>query len=511
MTSDDFYIVISGKKKFASELAVLFQNFELLVEKETRKTFLLYLDSDYPVKDPLLHDLFLILYKRFQKGNRLIQGKRLIPSLLQHNDEEKGGRQLKRLIKKLTAEVLRFLAFQQLEQSPVERNRLIVAAVSPQVRPEVYRRALREFAAAVSVLPLGVEQSLYAWELAYRGHFSLSAPKESNDSTSFRNLGQVTDNLTGLLQLIYQCESVNRNGIWEEEQLAGDTPPLVELYRKLIELKETSSFQKDLYDEIRTQFLQLVPQLNDVQKFSIVTHLVNYLNLQHRQGLTIANLEIMKWTKWQLRPNMYPSFRVLSKTWFLNQISNAIAIGNFEVAQRVIEVHQHVLDEEERPLAIIHGNALIHLGKDDHRNAYLSITRAFHDHKLLPHSDGMRLKSFRLMSALCLFANAPDEWQDQYDLALRDYEVYLGRHQAGIENNRWQYYRNMLVIIRKCYNEIAKTGNLDAVHAEVSALIKESNPLHAREWLRDFVNHFPPGRAPSLPVKPFANGKRLRG
>lgn len=504
MAVEEFYIVILGKKKFIRELTLLFQNFALLPEKDDRKAFLRYLKSGYPLKDQLLHKLFPILYKRYENGNRLIQGKRLIASLLGHDDEAKGGRRLKQLIILLTNEVLRFRAIIHLEKNPVEFNRLVAKAVSNQVRPNVYQRVLQQLEVAVADLPMGLEKCLRTWEVAYFGHFSLSAPKERINDTLFDRLGPATRDLSAMLKLIYQAEAINRTAIWGGNDEEVVSIPLVELYKGLIALGLEERFQADLYEEVRRLFLTLAPRLSDVQRFSVVAHLVNYLNRQHRKGIASANRRILEWTSWQLRGNVYPTFRVLSKTWFLNQISNAVALGEFEIAQKVIDVQQHRLDADDRTLAIIHGNVLILLGEDHHFQAYSMITRAFHDHHLLPHTDGIRLKSIRLMSALCLYAGDPTEWSDQYDLALRDLEVYLGRHEQEIELNRWQFYRNMLIVIRKCQNQLAKRGNLDKVYQEITQRLATSEPLHAREWLQAFIGHFPPGRAPVLPVRPFA-------
>ncbi|MEM6769611.1 MAG: hypothetical protein AAF597_03410 [Bacteroidota bacterium] len=511
MAVAEFYIVILGKKKFEQELATLFWHFALLPEKENRKAFLSYLRAGYPPKDQNLAKLFPILHKRYENGNRLIQGRRLIPSLFGYDDEAKGGRALKRLILALTQEILRFNALVYLEHNQVELARLITKSVSNQVRPKIYKDLLQRLEKSVSGLPEGLDKCMHTWEAAYLGHYSLSAPKEHNDDTSFDQFGQATYDLRAMLELVHKTERINRDAIWGAQAVEWVPSQLADLYTGLVELGLAEYFQADHYETVRRKLLMLAPVLSDVERFSLVAHLVNYLNRQHRKGNASANRRIMEWTVWQLRPGIYPTFRALSKTWFLNQVSNAMALGAFDIAQRVIEVHQNRLDEGERPLAILHGKALIHLGKDEHRLAYNLITRAFHDFRLLPHTDGIRLKSIRLMSALCCFASLPTEWEDQYDLALRDLEVYLGRHESELGSDRWEYYRNMLIIIRKCHNQLVKTGDLEGVHAAVAQQLSRPEPVHARAWLRAFIAHFPPGRAPELPVRPFAQRNQQNG
>lgn len=505
MTQDGFYILIQDEKKFVKELALLLEDITLLTDNGDLKEFKRFLNSPFLIEEKKLPGFFELLLKKFKRSNRLIQGGRLITNYLKHDDLQKGERQLKRLIKLLSVAVLDFYAFRHVKRNQVEKDRLKVKALSPEVRPALYHRALAHYQRSTDQLPVGLNRAVHQWEVSFHGHFSLSVKKEDNRAPAFLQLAQSTKNLADLISLIFECEKINRSKIWKEVKAKVERTPLANIYADLLVVKKQKQFSDKAYEELKSSFLSYADRLDDQELLIITSQLINYLHRQIRNGLATANNKIFELTDWQLKPNIYAHFRVLSKTWYLNQISNACALKKMEAAEAIKELHKNRLDEEERNLAILHAEAIILFHKDQYELAYHLISNDIHQYALYPHTDSVRLKCLRLMSALCLVVKDYNEWEDPYELALNDFDVFFGRKTASIQDERFDYYRNMVIIIRKIHNSWVKQGNLTAVFSEILALIEAPKAPHGQSWLRAFLWHFNPESPHTLPVKPFAN------
>lgn len=496
MPANEFYIVIRGEKKLAAELKVLFDRFILLGDKAGVKKFQLFLASPFLVSDKKRASLFSLLYKRYQNGARLMQGAALIRSVLKHEDQERGFKQLRSMVKQLSADVMRFHALCYLEGKPVEMDRLIVRALSPEVRPSIYRNAIKKYSASAAALPFGVEGAVQRWEAAFLGHFSFSAPKWDGKGTTLPEIAQVTRHMTELLELAYRAEVTNRYGILEEDEVRTVPSPLSKLFTSFLQLYEQDYYDPEGYLAAKTELLAIAATLDDVQCYTVITFFNNYLNRHHRRGVEAAEYEILYWTRWQLRPNMYASVRCLSRVWLLNQIGNACKLKEFDIAEKVINVHSGRIDPEERQLVIAHAESIILFCQAAYQKAFNKITLTINDRKLTNYADGLSLKSIRLMCALKLFADDPVRWMDDYTLALKDYEGFIKRAEGKLGKKRIAFFRRLLVIIRKCRSALTRHGGLATIQEELLVLINGKEELPGRSWLLEFLGEYTRKPAP---------------
>lgn len=500
----NYYFSINGKRKFEKELTFFFENVERLKADDDFKDFELFLKSPFLVKESKLTDLVAAIIKRAKRSKGMLQGGRIIEDL-NLGDLDKGERQIKKLFKLFSKAVYDFYAFQYLRDNPTEKGRMTVRALSPKVYPKLYKDALLQYQSAVDKLSEGLNKSLHSYESSYWGHFSLSVSKEDDEAPAFIKLKQRTDNLANLIRLVFECEKQNRDNIWTHVDFPAKKTQTVELYEGLLSLLQQKEFDGVAYDNFSNGFLEYATKLEDREQLIFVTLLTNYLNQRFRDGTTETDHKVFELTQWQLRPNVYPAFRVLSRNWMLNQVSNACAVGRIDVAEKVKELHRKRIEHNKRKLTVLHATAILYFNQDQYKEAYSLITDKIHPHKLDPHTDSLRLKCFRLMSTLCLVIEDYSKWEDDYLLALNSFDVFFSRKHPSFHDERYDYYRNMVVIIRKMHSVWVKQGSLTDSFSEIRSMIQSTKKLHGRSWLLSLLWHFVPSAPPTLPVKPFKN------
>ncbi|MCR9100281.1 MAG: hypothetical protein NXI25_10040 [bacterium] len=493
MASDaygDLYISCGGKQLFKKQLESLSAYFAILPDGDV-SAFKKFLDSPFLVSNRRLCPLFSTLFAAYQSSNSFIQGSALSKKLYGHTDILKDQRRLKQDFKQLEGNINRFFAYQFLNENPAEENRLFMLARNGKPE-EKYSLKLAEPLAGEM---LGVQTLLHKWVQYHFTYFTTEGSYGINKFDLLKRAEECFNDLTRLVNAFYSNELVSG---WKFYNLGKELNPeqanppnaLTQAYEMLSELRHSFTFKESELSNIlrlqRDHHKEWLP----MHRFMVWQYTLNYVTACSRASGDNYIEYLSELLSAFGDQEIYLVFNNLPRGLYLNLVKMALLAGEIEKAEELHRKFSPMLLLDEQPLTTIHAEISIHFYKEEYTVVLEKLTEHFERYKMQdPFHDGVRLKSYRLRSALVL-AEKHGDW-DIFDRACSDFEKFLYRKKVVFDSERTLYYESFLQKMRElkrvlCSPVLERKKAFETFRSE----FKNQNPAsHAYNWIANFIEN----------------------
>jgi len=251
-TRQSFSLVLENKAIWPEYTEQLADAFSLFQRKRSHKRFIEFLESPFFIakKDAArvpLSKLFSYLSGRIDKNpENSIRIKAILWDVYQSRDLTKDKRKLRALMKRLCKEILRFNAYEHLEEHPEEIARIETLSLRNKGLSKSYHSAQKTWKESAEALPVGTHGAFHRWAAHDAGYMGLDVPKSKFDPDAFRAMWRVLMEFVTLQQSLYEFEIARRPEIrdklpamTEAAEAFGYEAKLTGLYRGLVKLLET--------------------------------------------------------------------------------------------------------------------------------------------------------------------------------------------------------------------------------------------------------------------------------
>ncbi len=398
---------------------------------------------------------------------------------------------MKKDFKQLEESINRFFAYQFLQENPAEESRLFMLARNG--KPvEKYRPKFRE---THSRKMLGVQTLLHEWVQNHFTYFTTEGSYSIKEFEVLKRAMKCFEDLEGLVKAFYRNEFISGLKFYkleEEPKLEQTNAPntLTQVYELLSELRKSKSFRKKILTSILELQDKHYQEWLPIHRFSVWQYTLNYVTAISRVSRNNYISELEKLLSQFEEQKMYLTFDHLPRSVYLNIVKIALLANKIQKAEKLHSRFAPMLLEKEQPLTIIHADVSIHFYKQEHKVVLKKLAEHFDRYKMQdPYHDGLRLKSYRLRSAMVL-AEESGDW-DVFDRACSDFEKFLYRKKVVFDSERTLYYESFLQKMRElkrvlCSPVLERKKEFETFRSE----FKNQNPAsHAYNWIANFIEN----------------------
>lgn len=484
-------ISISGQKKYHTECKNLSLCFDLL-KNDYSKRLEKYLASPFFIEDnPYLLPLFKTLYSRYLRNTKTVQGSRIINDVYD-GDEKKTVARINTDLLLIEQNIYRFLSYQYMQEHPEEEQRLITYSLHNINQPQAFENALKKWQISTDKLKLGFNYSLNHWLQRHLEYYSLDTPKNRKAYALLQDMRTQFNQLAELLNVLYEHEVLS----WEQlfKQKKADLPsqntknansPLSSIYRQLLELRKEEGYQPERYHFITSFLKGNAKNIDPLHHLLIWQLAMNYMGNISRNHPHNNSEELLFLVEHYMNHKMYNIFQVVSREIVLNNVKIALMNDKPDLAENIRDAMCPRLPIQNQQLSKTHIEISVAFYKNEHEKVINLLYRHFPRNTMDAYHDGLRLKSYRLRSALYLMATRQD-YDEEYELALDDFEHFLHRKKETMAKDQYQYYlpfpRHVGIIFRSLTDEEAKP-KLELLDQELA----NNGSTHANIWIRTFI------------------------
>lgn len=498
-----FYIFLDGNQTFQEECQCLFACFDLLEEHHV-KAFEKFLASPFLVSNQRLGILFEALYQPYRQEAYYLQGDRLLNKLFGRSDLRRDSRKLKQDFKELEKCLYRFHAYQFLKSEPVEEYRLMAERFRNSNKPAAFANAIKGWKKALDKKPVGTTYYLYHWLLAHYCYFTIDTPKTPKLSHHFESAQYYFEHLQDFVESIYENEKISWQQIYDQPGFRrcahSDEPAfntlLTSLYRRLLELRQHSQFQPEIFRQLKNLLLEQQGQLDLIHHFVVWQLMMNYVVKLNRKYNSRYKEELLFLLNYQIENKVFAIFEVIPRELFLNNINTALVNGETELAQAILDELSPRLSAQERFHAVAHAEIAIRFYQQEYQEVIKKLRAYFDRHQMDAFHDGLRLKSYRLRSALALVSKSWDH-DDEYEQAFADFEKFLTRKRGKLADSQYLYFHPFLMFIRRIYRSFSSEHQNKTLQGIKKQLLSNQK-MHGNQWMINFIDHLLANRAERL-------------
>lgn len=445
-------IVFQREKILEKEVTELFGLFRWM-ESRKGKDFRRYLASPFFVGETelkVLPALFDKLYERFNTGSSRINGSSLIKDKnlgLTGKPLNETRRFLRKRIGQIRNCLLDFFAQQQLGANPRFRHFLAADFFQARKEPEWSRRNFMEWQEAIDDLPLSFEKARAGWQLLQKYYFSFSTEKDPEAGYLLEALCRRFGLFADIHRLLYQIESDNRGRLFQppapdkapvQEILKGEPERyrrlelLKNLLEQLLALLSAKNFNKTQYEYFKGSFLEHYDSLDLYLQLMAVHLLKNYLYRNARRGHAETARENFFWARFQVENGLLLFNDEFTETTFLNIATVAASNGEIGFLKQFRQDYLRCLPEHQQPKVDKLVEIMAHFYGEDYEAVIDYIQSHFSRKQPKDYHYHLRIKSYRLRSALVLYVRGAPGFEDEFDKAYDDLEKFLERHKASL-------------------------------------------------------------------------------
>ncbi|MCG8328828.1 MAG: hypothetical protein MI974_14145 [Chitinophagales bacterium] len=484
------YISLSGQKKYHTECKSLSLCFDLL-KNDYSKRLEKYLASPYFIEDnPYLLPLFKTLYSRYLRNSKTVQGSRIINDVYD-GDEKKTLARIRTDILLIEQNIYRFLGYQYMQQNPEEEQRLITLSLHNINQPKAFESSLKEWKKTTNKLPHGLAYHLNCWLYHHFEYYSLDTPKTIKAHPLFLEMRASLNQLLGLLDVLYDHEVLSWQKVFRQNDEMVSTSEsddhfLETIYRQLLDLRQQDNFDEKKYQQI-TSFLKEKSDRTEPLHHLLIWQLsMNYIidiNRSHGQN---HNKDLFFLVKHYMEKRLYSFFAIASREVMLNNVKIALMNNDPDLAEHIVDAMNPKLPLEDQKLSKAHVNISIAFHKKEDEKTINLLHEHFPKHTMDAYHDGLRLKSYRLRSALRLLAYKQD-YYDEYVQAFDDFEKFLSRKKEKLGQDQYRYYQPFLRYIGIFFRSLSD-DNAEQKLIDLNKELVAHPSAHAQIWMEGLIN-----------------------
>lgn len=487
-----FYISFDGNRYFQRECGELFCRFDLLDHKRT-EAFEAFLASPYLVEDTRLNTLFKLLYPAYQKKAKYAQGKKLVRKICGPSvDPQQHFPKLQDSLLELSDAVYRFITYERLQEAPADYYRLMAESALARKRSELFEPAAQYWKKALEGQPASVHYITHQWLKHHYAYFRLNDSKTLPSQHDFRAATRHFNLLKQLVEVTYANEELSWKQVFGYDAAGAEsedeaTTQLIKAYEDLLELRKTPAYNGEQLQKVLDTLSQHGPSWALEEQFIVWQMMINYLAVHNRLQVEESRTQIKALLDLLLERRYYDVFHLLHRALFLNLVKMALMVVSEKAAQELAQRLSTKLPGAERQLLQAHAQIAIAFKRGRYEAVLKLIYENFPRHTMEAYHDGLRLKSYRLRSALALVPT--HEYEEEYERATADFDKFLERKKKGLAVSHYQHYRAFLKNTTRIFKALTKP-NSERPHAlyQVRQKLQHEVNTHAYNWMIAFID-----------------------
>ncbi|MBV6443320.1 MAG: hypothetical protein EPGJADBJ_05054 [Saprospiraceae bacterium] len=231
----------------------------------------------------------------------------------------------------------------------------------------------------------------------------------------------------------------------------------------------TNPNEESYFDELEHRIHTQMEYFNRLEVRTLYLAALNYCVPKINQGSLDFARRAFKLYKRGVETNILMENETLSRYTFLNTVSSALKVGEFDWAEHFIERYQPLLEEKQRKGTVNFSLSRLYFEKGDYDKAQRYLVEFEYDDML---------QNIVAKNMLLRIYYEQDEY-DAFESLLESLRIYLQRKEA-LDPTRKTAYKNMISLMKKLLhlNIYSK-----AQKEKYRELVLQTNPLAEREWL----------------------------
>ncbi len=273
-------------------------------------------------------------------------------------------------------------------------------------------------------------------------------------------------------QSIYQKMNYN-HGLLEEVLVYADKKnmlrePAIAVYYYAYKAL-TKPDEESYFDELERRIHNQMEYFNPSEVRTLYLAALNYCVPKINQGRLDFARRAFELYKRGIETNILLENETLSRYTFLNAVSSALKVREFDWAEHFIERYQNLLEEKQRKGATNFSLARLYFEKGDYNKAQQYLVEFEYDDML---------QNIVAKNMLLRIYYEQDEY-DAFESLLESLRIYLQRKEA-LDPTRKAAYKNLISLMKKLLhlNIYSKPQK-----EKFRELVLQTNPLADREWL----------------------------
>lgn len=231
----------------------------------------------------------------------------------------------------------------------------------------------------------------------------------------------------------------------------------------------TNPNEESYFDELEHRIHSQVEYFNRLEVRTLYLAALNYCVPKINQGSLDFARRAFKLYKRGIETNILLENETLSRYTFLNTVSSALKVGEFDWAEQFIERYQHVLEEKQRKGTVNFSLSRLYFEKGDYDKAQRFLVEFEYDDML---------QNIIAKNMLLRIYYEQDEL-DAFESLLESLRIYLQRKEA-LDSTRKTAYKNMISLMKKLLHLNIYSRPQKEKFRE---LVLQTNPLAERDWL----------------------------
>lgn len=227
--------------------------------------------------------------------------------------------------------------------------------------------------------------------------------------------------------------------------------------------------EESYFDELERRIHNQMDYFNPSEVRTLYLAALNYCVPKINQGRLDFARRAFELYKRGIETGILLENETLSRYTFLNAVSSALKVREFDWAERFIERYQNLLEEKQRKGAVNFSLARLYFEKSDYNKAQQYLVEFEYDDML---------QNIVAKNMLLRIYYEQDEY-DAFESLLESLRIYLQRKEA-LDPTRKAAYKNLISLMKKLLhlNIYSKPQK-----EKFRELVLQTNPLADREWL----------------------------
>lgn len=481
-TNGENFFSSTDKKKITNYL-------RLLRDESDRAEFKRYLKGSMRRHKSSLTKFFRCVEKRvFTENQRPIQLGYLTKELYGTSKADDWKLKLRSDFKKLREEIIRFRGLQHLVNDEAELHRIQLEAIRNEGHLSVYKESVEKWMDSAEKIPHGSKSAYHKWAAADAGYFALEIKK--ND----KNDGTFVEAVSGLHDFIvhnylhYANELFIRSKQVGKDEIPNGGNELLRLQYLLACLHQSEGIQLELFEEFKTYYKDVINLISSEWALAILVLLQNYLIRMKRLGeLDFYYRESVLVGYFLLEEPVFKKLKVITKNLFLNQLQNAIDAKEEVLINRIIDELSLKLSPEIRETTLLVANIGLQFIQEDFKGVISEVKKTNHKTWKDKYVDYLRLKSYRLRSAILVNQN-DITYTEEVELAFDDFKRYFKENfeKANLPPAKIEEIDKFLRFCRKVITMI-NGKKLISSKNELTRFCEQNTAFHARDWMISYL------------------------